>query len=119
MPVLHQPFVVGPGFLLIPAKIVKQIILGKFVEFNEVLSNKIKLTDPEPQLLFDGCLVLTWALKKSKCCIEDSAMWIEAFSTFMLVLSSYFPHRLEGPLPVPTADLSNSLSVPQSCVAFL
>ena len=92
-PILHQPFVVGPGFSPIPAKIVTQMLSGKFVEFDELLSTNIVLTEPEPQLLFDGCLVLTSGPKKFKRRIEDIATWMEAFSTFMLVLSSYFPHR--------------------------
>ena len=58
-PILHQPFVVGPGFSPIPAKIVTQIVSGKFVEFDKLLSTNIVLTEPEPQLLFDGRLVLT------------------------------------------------------------
>ena len=63
-PILHQPFVVGPGFSPIPAKIVTQIVSGKFVEFDELLSTNIVLTESEPQLLFDGRLVLTSGLKK-------------------------------------------------------
>ena len=92
-PILHQPFVVGPGFSPIPAKIVTQIVSGKFVEFDELLSTNIVLTEPEPQLLFNGRLVLTSGPKKFKRRIEDIATWMEAFSTFMLVLSSYFPHH--------------------------
>ena len=42
------------------AKIVTQIVSGKFV-----------LTEPEPQLLFDGRLVLTSGPKKFKRRIED------------------------------------------------
>ena len=53
-PVLHQPFMVCPGFSPIPAKLVSQIVPGKFVELNELLSSNIALNEPEPQLLFDG-----------------------------------------------------------------
>lgn len=45
-PILQQPFVVGPGFSLIPAKLVDQIVAGKFVELNELLN--ILLNEPEP-----------------------------------------------------------------------
>ena len=92
-PILHQPFVVGLGFSRIPPKIVTQIASGKFVEFDELLSTNIALMEPEPQLLFDGRLVLTSGPKKFKRRIEDIATWMEAFSTFMLVLLSYFLHR--------------------------
>ena len=59
MPVLQQPFVVGPGFSPVPAKLVSQIVAGKFVELHELLSSNLVLNEPEPQLLFDGQLVLT------------------------------------------------------------
>ena len=62
------------------------------MEFYELLSTNIVLTEPEPQLLFDRRLVLTSGPKKFKRRIEDIAMWMEAFSTFMLVSSWYFPH---------------------------
>ena len=84
---------VGLGFSPILAKIVTQIVSGNFVEFDELLSSNIVLTEPEPQLLLDGRLVLTLGPKKLKRRIKDIATWIEAFSTFMLVLSSYFSHR--------------------------
>ena len=58
VPILHQPFVGGPGFSPISAKIVPQIVSGKFLEFDEPLSTNIVLTEPEPQLLFDRRLVL-------------------------------------------------------------
>ena len=37
LPVLHQPFVVGPGFSPVPAKLVSQIVAGKFVKLHELL----------------------------------------------------------------------------------
>ena len=37
-PILQQPFVVGPGFSPVPAKLVSQIVAGKFVELHELLS---------------------------------------------------------------------------------
>ena len=51
------------------------------------------LTEPEPQLLFDGRLVLTSGPKKPKHRIDDIATWMEAFSTFTLILTSHFPRR--------------------------
>ena len=65
-PVLHQPFVVGPGFSPVPAKLVSQIVAGKFVELHELLPANIVMTEPEPQLLFDGRLLLTSSPKKPK-----------------------------------------------------
>ena len=68
------------------------MVSGKFVEFDELLSINIVLTEPEPQLLFEGSLLLTSGPKNFKCRIEDIAKWMKAFSTFMLVLMWYFLH---------------------------
>ena len=92
-PVLQQPFVVGPGFSPVPAKLVSQIVAGKFVELHELLSSNLVLNEPEPQLLFDGRLVLTSTPKKPKRRVEGITIWLEAFSIYCLILSSHFPHR--------------------------
>ena len=83
---------VGPGFSLIPAKLVSRITLGKFVELSELLASNIASPEPEPQLLFDGCLVLTSIPKKAKKRIEDTISWMEAFAIFSLVLATHFLH---------------------------
>ena len=72
---LDQPFVVGPGFSPIPAKLVAQIVAGKFIELSELLSVNLQQSEPEPQLLLDGCLVLTAQPKKQRHRIEDIASW--------------------------------------------
>ena len=59
-PILHQLFAVGPGFSPVPAKLVSQIVAGEFVELNELLN------ELEPQLRFDGWLVLTSTPKKAQ-----------------------------------------------------
>ena len=93
LPGLHQLFMVGPGFSPVPAKLVSQIGAGKFIELHELLPSNIVLTEPDPQLLFDGRLVLTSPLKKPKRDIKDISTWLEAFSVYCLILLSYFPHR--------------------------
>ena len=78
-----------------PPKLVSQIVSGKFVELSELLSSNIVQTqsDSDPQLFFDGRLVLTSTPKKPKRRIEDIGSWLEAFSVYCLVLTSQFPHR--------------------------
>ena len=93
MPILQQPFVVGPGFSPVPAKLVSQIVAGKFVELHDLLSTNLVLNEPEPQLLFNGWLVLTSTPKKPKRRVDDITSWLEAFSIYCLILSSHFPHR--------------------------
>ena len=92
-PLLQQPFVVGPGFLPIPAKTVSQIVAGKYVDFGDLLSVNIAQTEPETQAFLDGRLVFLPSAKKQRRRIEDIVTWSEAFTIFMLILTSYFPHR--------------------------
>ena len=93
LPVLQQPFVVGPGFSPIPAKLVGQIVAGKFVDLSELLSSNIASAEPEPQLYFEERLVLTSTPKNPKWRIEDITSWLEAFSIYCLILASHFPNR--------------------------
>lgn len=58
LPSFQQPFVVGPGFSPIPAKLVAQIVLGEFLDLSDLLSANMAQQDPEPQLLLDGRVVL-------------------------------------------------------------
>jgi len=89
----EQPFVVGPGFSPVPAKLVSQICSGKFVDLSELLAANLVSSETEPQLMLDGRLVFSAPPKKPRRRIEDITTWTEAFTVFSLVLSSFFPHR--------------------------
>ena len=54
-----QPFVVGLNFSPIPAKLVSQIQSGKFVNLWELLVSNWVSSESEPQLMFNGHLVLS------------------------------------------------------------
>lgn len=56
---MDQPFIVGPGFSLAPAKLVAQILAGKYIDLCDLLAANLVQKEPEPQLLLDGRLVLT------------------------------------------------------------
>ena len=92
-PLLDQPFVVGPGFLPVSAKLVSQIVSGKYVDLSELLAVNLELKELEPQLLLDGHSVIMSYPKKQKQRIKDIATWMEAFSIYSLILVSHFPHR--------------------------
>lgn len=83
-PILNQPFIVGPGFTPVPAKKVGQVVVGKFVDLGDLLPSSVVSAEPEPQLLFDGHLVLTSTSKKPKRCVEDITTWMEAFQSTSL-----------------------------------
>ena len=58
---VDQPFIVGPGFSPVPAMIVTQIVVGKYVDLSDLLAANLQLQqkDSEPQPLFNRRLVLT------------------------------------------------------------
>ncbi|KAK3736236.1 hypothetical protein QZH41_007345 [Actinostola sp. cb2023] len=60
---------------------------------NTVTGQNTTTDEPEPELLFDGRLVLTNTAKKIKCKIRDIITWMEAFTIYMMIVCSYFPHR--------------------------
>ena len=93
MAALQQPFVIGPGYSPVPFKVVSQITAGKFVNLEELLAENIPVSEPEPQLWFEGRLVLSHTPKKPRRQISDITSWMEAFSIFFLILCSTFPHR--------------------------
>ena len=89
---LQQPFVVGPGFSPIPAKTVSQIVAGKYVDLGDLPSVNILQTKPESEAFLDVHLVFLPSTKKQRRRTEDIRTWSEAFTIFMLILTSYFPH---------------------------
>ena len=86
----------APSFSLglspVPYKIVSQIVAGKFIDLAELLSVNLRESEAEPQLLFNGRIVLS-STKRPKRKIDDILAWSEAFSIFSLILATHFPSR--------------------------
>ena len=93
VPILQQPFIVGPGFLPVPYELVSQITSAKFIDLAELLSDNLRDNEAEPQLLLDGRLVLTATSKRPKRSIDDIMSWSEVFSIYSLILASHYPSR--------------------------
>ena len=74
-PSLDQPFIVGPGLSPVPAKLVPQIVTGKNIDVSDSLAVNLVLREREPQLLFDGRLVLTSQPKKQLRHIKDGGLY--------------------------------------------
>ena len=90
---LDQPFVVGPGFSSIPHKLVQQITAGKFIDLSDLLAVNLIESENEPQVFLDGRVVFSTTKKRNRRQIEDIVSWVEAFTIYSKVLTSYFPHR--------------------------
>ena len=110
-PILHQSFFFGQDIPPIPATLVNQIVSGKYVDLCDLLARNLTYVEPEPQVLLDGRMVLSARPKKT---IEDIVSWIEAFTVYSFVLTSYFPRRWK--------DLAQYklriLSIYQKCSSF-
>lgn len=63
------------------------------MNLEDLLAENITMPEPEPQLWFNGQLVLSHLPKKWKRLIVDIASWMEAFSIFYLILCLSFLHR--------------------------
>ena len=92
-PPFQLPFIVGPGYSPVPYKLVSQIVSGKFVDLADLLSENLVNAEPEPQVMFDGRLVLAAPPKKPRRQLMDIAQWVEAFTIFTAIIVSHFPRR--------------------------
>ncbi|CAB4011850.1 Hypothetical predicted protein, partial [Paramuricea clavata] len=90
-----SPFIVGPGYAPISAKIVNAIVSGKFTNLGDLLPENALVVDDfsEPHILLDGRLVLTGSARKPRKEITDILSWVEAFTVFSVIVCSYFPNR--------------------------
>ena len=48
--VADQTFMVGPGVSPVPAKLVSQIVAGKYIDLCDLLPANLQVNEPEPQL---------------------------------------------------------------------
>lgn len=84
--------------------LVSQIVAGKYVDLSELLAVNLLQKESEPQLLFDGHLVLMSQPKNEHQKIKDITSRLEAFPSLRRLWS-----RMEGP---PTIPASHHLYVP-------
>ena len=80
---LHKPFVIGPGYSPIPAKLVTKLRAGQFVDLADLLPENVKAQDSEPQSYLDGKLLVS--TKKRVREITDIVTWVEAFTVYMWI----------------------------------
>ena len=86
-----KAFVVGPGHAPIPAKLVKKITSGEFVELADLLSTNLRAVDLEPQSFLDGKLLVS--RKRRLVEVEDILTWTEAFTIYQMVICASHPYR--------------------------
>jgi hypothetical protein len=84
-------FVVGPALPPVSAKLVSLIVSGQFVDLDSLVGDPSDSDTPAFSLLEDK-LVLRPAKKRKE--ITSINSWIKAFTVYMLVLTTYYPHRI-------------------------
>lgn len=65
VPVFGRNFVIGPGFLLIPCKLLTMITGGQFIELVDLLPDNLKANEVETQTSLDGKLEVALARKRT------------------------------------------------------
>ena len=89
---LHRMFVVGPGYSLIPEKLVMKIRTGQFIDLADLLAENLKVQETEPQTYLDGKLLVTSSKKRIQE-ITNIATWVEALTVYLWILCSAHPSR--------------------------
>ena len=74
------PFVVGPGFIPIPPKLVQTIVGGQFVDLPTLIQESCD-EEPTTCTLLDGQL------------ITDIVTWVQAFSIYSSIVCAHHPQR--------------------------
>ena len=80
----------------LPAKLVREILTGEFMELSKLLPKNFNVLNPsqdEPLTLTVENSVILKVNKAKTTSITDISEWTTAFSAYMGVLISKFPHR--------------------------
>ena len=88
-PNLNKAFVMGPGYVEVPYKLVSKITAGLFLDLAGLLPDNIRTQEIEPQAFLEGKLVVSGS-KKRVIEIADIITWIEAFTIFSMILCHTF-----------------------------
>jgi len=100
---MEQPLTVGLGFSSLPPKLVTQIVIGKYVDLSDLLAANLVHSEPEPQLLLDGWLMLTMC-PKTALANWGSGKFNRGITYFCSGLNHLFLTMVERPYPLWAAD---------------
>ncbi|XP_022798991.1 uncharacterized protein LOC111337035 [Stylophora pistillata] len=81
----EKAFIVGLDHAPIPAKLVRKIVEGQFVELADLFTANLRAEEQEPQTFLEGKLVVS-SSKHRQVEIKDILTWTEAFAIFQLVM---------------------------------
>ena len=81
LPKPDKAFIVGPGHIPIPAKLVKRFTDGQFMELVDLLSVNLRVVEQEPQTFLGGKLLVS-SSKRRQMENKDILTWVEAIHHF-------------------------------------
>ena len=93
-----------PDFCLSQLKLVAQMVAGKYIDLSDLLAVNLVQRKPVPQLLFDGCLVLTSQPKKTVATHRGHCFVDGGLCNFFPHPGFSLPEPLERSHAVPVAD---------------
>ena len=93
----NQAFILGPGRPPVPAKLVSQIVTGKFIELSELTpANLDAPTTESTSFTIEGRSIVptTTTSSRRKSAIGDILTWIECFNSYIAVITASHPERV-------------------------
>ena len=90
------PFILGPGRAPISAKVVTQIVSCKFIDMVKLVPENLEELRPvTPSFSIEGSTIIPSSKTNPRKVkeISDIMTWVEAFTSYISVMSAYFPHR--------------------------
>lgn len=87
----EKAFIVRLNHAPIPAKLVRKIVEGQFVELADLFTANLRAEEQEPQTFLEGKLVVSSSKHRQ---VEIKAWtWREAFAIFQLVMCTAHPQQ--------------------------
>ena len=90
-----RAFILGPGRAPISAKVVTQIVSHKFIDMVELVPENLEELRPvTPSFSIEGSTIIPSSKTNPRKVkeISDIMTWVEAFTSYISVMSAYFPH---------------------------
>ena len=91
-----QAFILGSGRPPVPAKLVSQILTGKFIELSELIpENLAPPTTESTSFTIEGrSIVPTTTSSRKKTEISDILTWVECFNSYISVITAFHLERV-------------------------
>ena len=116
-PGLNQAFIFGPGRPPIPEKLVAQMLVYKFVEMSDFISENLETpTTGTPSFIIDGCsIVPTTSSSRKRSEVSDILTWVQCFNSYITVVTALRPERSQYLLTYMALIIRIAKQFPERC----